>query len=297
MFRIGKLFHVTQVVSDLDVVDKWYDDVFAVTRFYHGYAKAAGREASLIAIGEVIMEPMTPARVDNLRNQSVKKFHDRFGQHLHSIAWYVDDVQEISVHLEQHRLRLFDVTGRPVMPPKEKFAVWTHPKETHGQLEFAVIGSNTIDPRLQPAWSNEFWRERHPLGIERASHITAVVKDVSVAKRFYCEVLGAKLIDERSTPNRKQSAFVAIGEDTVVELAQPTSSDGPEARDLERNGEGFFALTFKTRNLSKATEFLKSRQMLPEREGDDSIVLGPDQAFGMTIGFTERSMPNDPRVG
>ena len=200
MFRIGKLFHVTQVVSDLDVVDKWYDSVFAVTRFYHGYAKAAGREASLIAIGEVIMEPMTPARVDNLRNQSVKKFHDRFGQHLHSIAWYVDDVQEISVHLEQHRLRLFDVTGRPVMPPKEKFAVWTHPKETHGQLEFAVIGSNTIDPRLQPAWSNEFWRERHPLGIEHASHITAVVKDVSVAKRFYCEVLGAKLIDERSTP-------------------------------------------------------------------------------------------------
>jgi catechol 2,3-dioxygenase-like lactoylglutathione lyase family enzyme len=232
-----------------------------------------------------------------LRNQSVKRFHDRFGQHLHSIAWYVDDVPQISTHLDQHKLRLFDVTGNRVTPPNEKFAVWTHPKESHGQLEFAVIGSNTIDPRLQPAWSSEFWRERHPLGIERASHITAVVGDVSVAKKFYCEVLGAKLIDERSTPNRKQSAFVAVGEDTIVELAQPTSADSPEARDLERNGEGFFALTFKTRNLAKAADFLKSKQLAANPEGVDSISLGPEKAFGMTIGFTERSLPNDPRDG
>ena len=63
-------------------------------------------------------------------------------------------------------------------PPNEKFAVWTHPRETPGQLEFAIIERNTIDPRLQPAWSNEFWRERHPLGIERASHITTVVRDL-----------------------------------------------------------------------------------------------------------------------
>jgi catechol 2,3-dioxygenase-like lactoylglutathione lyase family enzyme len=119
---------------------------------------------------------------------------------------------------------------------------------------------------------------------------------VSVAKRFYSEVLGAKVIDERSTPNRKQSAFVAVGEDTVVELAQPTSSNTAEARDLERSGEGIFALTFKTRNLAKAADFLRSKQLRADHDGDDSIVLGQDQAFGMTIGFTERSLPNDPRV-
>src|ERR1700681_3248822 len=84
MFKIGKLFHLTHVVSDLNAVDKWYDDIFAVTRYYHGFAKAAGRDASLIAIGDVIMEPMTPAKVENLRNQSVKRFHDRFGEHFHS---------------------------------------------------------------------------------------------------------------------------------------------------------------------------------------------------------------------
>jgi catechol 2,3-dioxygenase-like lactoylglutathione lyase family enzyme len=297
MFKIGKLFHLTHVVSDLDAADKWYDEVFGVTRYYHGYAPAAGRDASLIAIGEVIMEPMMPARVPKLRNESVKKFHHRFGQHFHSIAWYVDDVAAISTDLAAHRLRLFDINGTLVTPPNEKFAVWTHPKETHGQLEFATVGRNTIDPRLQPAWSNQYWRERHPLGIERASHITVVVGDLARAKRLYCEILGARLFDERETPARKRSAFVAVGEDTVVELAQPTSSHGREAVDLERNGEGIHGLTFKTRDLARAAEFLKSKGMNPEADGADSIVLGPAQAFGMVIGFTQRALPADPRVG
>ena len=33
MFKIGKLFHLTHVVSDLAAVDNWYDEVFGVTRF------------------------------------------------------------------------------------------------------------------------------------------------------------------------------------------------------------------------------------------------------------------------
>ena len=234
MFKIGKLFHLTHVVSDLDAVDRWYDDIFAVTRYYHGYAKAAGRDASLIAIGDVIMEPMTPAKVENLRNQSVKRFHDRFGEHFHSIAFYVDDVPAISTHLAKHNLRMWDVTGRTVTPPNEKFAVWTHPRETPGQVEFAIIERNTIDPRLQPAWSNEFWRERHPLGIERASHITVVVRDLENAKKFYVGILGGKFLHQHDTQGRKRSAFVAVGEDTIVELAQPTDLSSAEARDLEK---------------------------------------------------------------
>ena len=43
MFKIGKLFHLTHVVSDLGAVDRWYDDVFAVTRFYHGFGRGSCR--------------------------------------------------------------------------------------------------------------------------------------------------------------------------------------------------------------------------------------------------------------
>jgi catechol 2,3-dioxygenase-like lactoylglutathione lyase family enzyme len=295
MFKIGKLFHLTQVVSNLGAVDKWYDDVFGVTRFYRGYEPMAGRDASLIAIGEVVMEPMSPARVANLQNQSVKKFHDRFGQHFHSIAWYVDSVEEISAQLAKHNLRLFNITGKTVKPGEESFAIWTHPKETFGQLEFAGVGKYTIDARLQPAWSNEYWSARHPLGIERASHICVVVRDLPNAKKLYCDVLGGQLIHEEESAGRKRSAFVAVGEDSVVELAQPLSATAPEAADMEQNGEGIYSLVFKTRNLSKANDFLKSKQLKPEADGADTIVLGKDQAFGMVVGFTQRALPNDPR--
>jgi hypothetical protein len=70
MFRIGKLFRLTPVVDDLDAVDAWYYDVFAVERFYRGCEKLAGRDTSLIAIGEIVLEPRMPARVEELRNRS-----------------------------------------------------------------------------------------------------------------------------------------------------------------------------------------------------------------------------------
>jgi extradiol dioxygenase family protein len=295
MFKIGKLFHVTHVVDDLDAVDRWYDDIFSCTRYYRGFEKVAGRIASLLTIGEVLMEPMTPARVADLKNESVKRFHDRFGQHFHSIAWYAEDIPALSTRLGEQKLRLYDVGGRPVTPPNERFAIWTHPRETQGQLEFAVVGKFTIDPRLQPSWSSDFWRQRHPLGIERASHITFVVSDLERAKHFYCDVLGAKLFNESEMPGRKRSAFVAIGADSIVELATPIASNTREAIDMERNGEGVHSLTFKSRDLTMATDFLKSKGMQPQADGADSIVLDKDQAFGMVIGFTRAALPNDPR--
>lgn len=294
MFKIGKLFHLTHVVDDLDAVDAWYDNVFSVQRFYKGYEKLAGRDASLLCIGDVIMEPMMPAKRENLRNLSVKKFHDRFGQHFHSIAWYVDDVEDISARLDQEQLRLFNIVGAQVKPPHKMAAIWTHPRETPGQLEFALAGDFTKDPRFEPTWSNVPWRE-HPLGIERASHIGVVVGNFTKAKHLYCDVLNGTLLLEEDTPGRKKSAFVAIGEDTVVELIEPHSPSTPEGRDLEKNGEGIYSLIFKTKDLNKACDFLKTKKMRPEPEGADSVVLGPDQAFGMVVGFTQRVLPHDPR--
>jgi hypothetical protein len=84
-----------------------------------------------------VLEPMAPARGRELKNLSVQRFHDRFGPHFHSIAWYVDDVEAISHRLDQHGLRLFNIAVRQVAPNDRTAAIWTHPKEAFGQLEFA----------------------------------------------------------------------------------------------------------------------------------------------------------------
>ena len=295
MFKIGKLFHLTHVVDDIAVTDKWYDEIFAVNRFYHGYEELAGRTASLIAIGDVVMEPMTPSREPNLRNPSVQKFHQRFGQHFHSIAWYVDDVQSISERLDQNGYRLFSIVGKQIKPPHKASAIWTHPRETPGQLEFALPGDFTPDPRFKSDWSSAYWRDEHPLGIERLSHLTVIVGDLAKAKKLYCGVLDSKLIHEEETPGRKKSAYVVVSEDSIVELAEPLSKTTAEGRDLEKNGEGLFAMTFQSKDLGKAQEFLKSKGVTPAAEGKHGIAIGADQAFGMTVGFTDRAVPGDPR--
>jgi catechol 2,3-dioxygenase-like lactoylglutathione lyase family enzyme len=189
---------------------------------------------------------------------------------------------------------LFNLVGKQVRPPHEMTAVWTHPKESYGQLEFALYGDFIKDPRFGANWSTEPWRS-HPLGIERASHIGVVVRDVVAAKRLYCDVLDGLLLHEEVGPSGQQRAFVAVGEDTVVELIQPSSSSGLDGQDLAKNGDGIHSLIFKTSDLERAHDFLVSKQMRPEADGADTIVLGPDQAFGMVVGFTNRAIPNDPR--
>jgi hypothetical protein len=73
------------------------------------------------------------------------------------------------------------------------------------------------------------------------------------------------------------------------------STNSPEGQELEKHGEGIYSLIFKTKNLGQAQDFLKSKQHQPQADGADTIILGTDQAFGMVVGFTQRSLPNDPR--
>jgi hypothetical protein len=61
--------------------------------------------------------------------------------------------------------------------------------------------------------------------------------------------------------------------------------------------EGIYSLVFKTRDLGKADNFLmQSKQLRPELDGVDSVVLGRNQAFGMAAGLTQRTLSNSSRI-
>jgi catechol 2,3-dioxygenase-like lactoylglutathione lyase family enzyme len=297
MFKIGKLFHLTHVVDNLRDADTWYDEVFSACRYYRGYMRAAMRNASVLAIGDCPLEAIQTAPVPGAENSAIGKFHARFGQHFHSIAWYVESIEDTFNQLSKHNIRQVDMVGRPAKGPfgKRNIAVWTHPKDTHGAIEFAQVEDFSIDVRLHPSWSSAFWRDRHPLGIERASHITVLVRDLGKGKAFYQDVLGGKLLHEEETGGRKKSAFVAVGENTVVELVQPLAAQSPEARDLEHAGEGLYAVIFKTIDLARAAEFLQSKKQRFESRSADSLVIKREDSFGIGVGFTERRIPNDAR--
>lgn len=294
MFTIGKLFHLTHVVSNLQAMDRWYDDVFSVQRFYHQYLEEAVRDASLACIGDCVMESVQLAyHIPGAERSPIGKFYARFGQHFHSIAWYVDSIKEVWAALSRHHLHLYDITGKLVTEPERTHAVWTHPKETHGLLEFITAGSFDVhDVRLHANWSAAFWRDQHPLGIEQTSHVTVLVRDLQAAQTLYQDILGGKLIHAEETAGQKKSLFFAVGEDTIIEAAQPLSATSPEGRELQQAGEGLYAVTFKTKDITQAADFLRSKQQRIEWQGADSLVLNRDDAFGMVIRFTQRPIPH-----
>lgn len=81
----------------------------------------------------------------------------------------------------------------------------------------------------------------------------------------------------------------------MIEAAQPLSASSPEGRDLELNGEGVHAVAFKTLNLKRAAEFLKSKHQRIDAEDANSLMLNIEDSFGMPMGFTDLAIPNDPR--
>lgn len=294
-FEIGKVFHLTHVVEDLDAVDRWYDEVFGCERFYKAVARLAAREASLLVIGDMVMEPVQVAHgIEGADQQPIGRFLARFGPRFHSIAWYVDDLGATVQSLAAAGVRQVDVTGRRIDPARAAawkdtsvHAVWTHPKDTHALLEFSEPGF-AADPRLAEGWSAARWRDEHPLGIEGTSHLTVLFEDVGDAGAVYEGMLGGRLVREEATDERR-SRYFAVGEG-IVEARQPLDAGSRAAADLEQAGEGVFAITFKTADVDRAAEFLRGKGQVFERQADGDLVLHPEHAFGMTIAFTERSI-------
>ncbi len=92
-FKIGKNFHVIHMTDDVRQLDLWYYDVFSVRRFMpESYMPAEKRDASLVLLGEVCIEPLAPAfGVDGWERMPLGRYYLQHGKRLHSLAWYVDD--------------------------------------------------------------------------------------------------------------------------------------------------------------------------------------------------------------
>lgn len=295
MLRIGKLGHLAHVVDDLKAADAWYDDVFSVHRFYHKYLEVPKREASLVAIGDFVMEPMMSSRVPGAEATPLAKFYARFGPRFHSLAWYVDSVPETFEWLRERGLRIAAITGERLnaAPPREA-PLFTHPRETFGQLEFAEPGI-VDDPRLRPGWSAGYWRDRHPLGIERASHVTVLARDQGRARTFFQHGLHALMIHQQESGPAGKSAYYLVGEDTVIEAATPGSPDSPAGRELDKDGEVIYSVTFKVRDIGQAERYLTGKGLRVQEQDDSSFALNRADALGLVLRFSERGVPGDPR--
>lgn len=290
---IGKLFHLAHLVEDLDATDRLYDEIFDCERYYRAYEKAARREASLLVVADQCLEPIQPSADPDDATSPLGRFRSRFGNRLHSIAWYVDDIVAFTRHLLDHDIRLVGLTGKPVTEPGDSVAVWTHPGDTGALLEFVEAGFAN-DPRLDPDFSTQRWRD-HPLSLTRTSHVTVLFDDLADAQRIYGDVLrGTPLHTDLSDPATPR-AFYAIGEDTVIEAVAPTSDDTPEGADHARAGNAVHAITFATDDLAGARAFLAGKGLTVTDAAPGHVWIDLDPGHGLRVGLTDQSVPGDSR--
>jgi catechol 2,3-dioxygenase-like lactoylglutathione lyase family enzyme len=286
LFEVQKLFHLTQVVEDLDEADRWYNRLFSPCRFYRGYMKEAFRTASMLAIGDAaVIEPVQVADEPGGAESPLGRFKARFGPRLHSVAWYVDDLENAVESLRSHGVRLVDVAGRLIETRQQAAQVkyvWTHPKDSYGSLEFARLNRDfTTDPRMQPHWSSSFWRDHHPLGICGPLRITITTRDVAAAARFYAAVLHAK---EVAAPHPQfNGRSFRVGSDTIIDLLDAAHED------VGAFGDGIFGMSFEVKDIERAAQFLTQVGLPMRRTGGDRVQLASEHALGATIGLHQRS--------
>jgi extradiol dioxygenase family protein len=294
-FRIDRLYHLTHVVHDLDAVDRWHDDLFVALHVKRNRDEVAQRDASFVVIGDIILEAVSVLDTGRVGPSPLAKFRDRFGERLHSVAMFVDDVAHAGHDLTRRGFRLFDVVGKQVDGTGVVPWIWTHPKETHALFEFAEVPEFHWDPRFHPSWTGDFWRE-HPLGIERTSHLTVLVHDIDTVRAIYVDAFGCGSLHREEIAGERRSEFYSFGPDLVLEALQPLRPDSLESRQLEQHGEGAFGFTFTVQDLDRAVRHLESKAQPIAWADADTVVLDPDHAFGLGIGFTVRKIPNDHRT-
>jgi catechol 2,3-dioxygenase-like lactoylglutathione lyase family enzyme len=293
---VREFFHLIHVVDDYDEAEAWYDALFAPQLFVgKNWFDVEKRWASLAIVADTVIEVLEPSDAPEDQQMPLRKFRTRFGQHFHSLAWYVDqpDMQPLFSSLLARGVRIAQPGGglfdAETADPGDVF--FTHPKDTFGQLEFMSLLDSVRerDPRLRPSWSPSWWRDQHPLGIERVSHYTTIVRDLDRARDVYVDGLGGRVLAEVADADA-ESVFVLVGTDTVVELARPTTGDSRLARDLADHGELPHACTFAVRDLELAERHIeKVGVRIAERRGE-SITLDPDDCYGAVYAFTERAV-------
>src|SRR5262245_16110377 len=153
---IREFFHLIHIVDDEDEVDEFYERLFAPLYFTRkSWLDVEKRWASLSMIGNLCLEVIEPSDRDEDLQMPLSKFRTRFGQHYHSLAWYVDppDVKPIFDRLRAEGVRIAKPGGGffPEGDIDPGPTIFTHPKDTFGQVEFEALRDLWLqrDPRFQ----------------------------------------------------------------------------------------------------------------------------------------------------
>ena len=91
-------------------------------------------------------------------------------------------------------------------------------------------------------------------------HIGIAVNKLDEAISLYRDFLGLELEGVHIVEEQKvRVASLSTGEETRIELLEPTESESPVAKFIEKRGEGIHHIALKVRNIEAVLEKLKEK--------------------------------------
>ncbi len=132
------------------------------------------------------------------------------------------------------------------------------------------------------------------MSVKSLNHIGIAVRSIDEQKTFYEGALGLAFEGFEDVPSQKvRVAFYRAG-DVRIELLEPTSTDSPISKFLEKRGEGLHHLAFAVEDIQARIDELKSSgfRMIDEvpRSGAHEMHIAfvhPKSSFGVLTELCE----------
>jgi catechol 2,3-dioxygenase-like lactoylglutathione lyase family enzyme len=293
------LLHINWAASDnakRKACDRFFLDVFGAQTghemLYTSDADDAGvdREESLMVVSDIMLIPIAACGTGLNANSeigSMLQFHARAGMWI-GIALEVDSIYAADAWMRQIG---FEPHYRP--GAQDKYFVLNRNETLGLRLEFITAGVPS-DPRQDPLFDLNWWRDQHPLGIEKLQSVGLSVDALDQARDLYVGKFGWREISRRALPIDGANCAAFLVGDAIVEAMEPSGADSALARH-RRDIQGIYSLTFKVRSAESAAALLKRSGF--SLVGDEKrFAIEPSQAFDRLIYFTEDLIENDPRV-
>lgn len=299
-FGIGTQIHTVHVGPSADELTHFYGDVFG-GRVFMGvgeptYSPEEDRYATLSAISDFCVEVMAPKEPVNAQ-MPVGKFFTKFGAHLHSVGYAVDDLVGLATELISHGVRIAKPGGGYLEEVNESTSyIFPNPRDTGGLLIELCAFEMHDDPRLLDSWSDEVqrWEHEHPLGIKRLAYQTLGVKDLDVATARFDELFAPVVVAEGdSTAEGARFRVLHLG-DGLLRLAQPTQPGTPLADHVDRLGDMIYSVTFRVHDLAAVEKWLAAKSIRTTRLDDGLLAAEPADTYLAPYFFTTEDVPDDP---
>jgi catechol 2,3-dioxygenase-like lactoylglutathione lyase family enzyme len=299
-YGLGTMIHSVHMTDDVPRLNQFYEEVFGGLMYMGvdepNYLPPEDRWAGLVQISDLCIETMAPNTPINAA-LPVGKFYTKFGRHLHSVGYKVDDLVGLGNRLIQEGVYIGKPGGGKIeeMDPETVY-FYPSPRDMQGLMAELCKVDMPGDPRLLPTWSSQvkFWEISHPLGIKRLAYVTLGVKDLDAAIDTYVKKIQAvPVTDGIDDGGRFRYAIVQLG-DCLLQLAQPLDDESPLGAHVAQWGNMIYGITFKVNDLGAAEAWLTKKGIGTSRPREGLLAADPADTFGAPYFFTTDTIPNDP---